>query len=154
MEGRFPRIAVALLFAALLAAPVVYRRVAERKSAPLPTTDSAAVLTRYGCSFRESSAVSGIAFHHSSPTLDAKLGHIMQQVASMGAAVSVVDYDRDGWADIYVTNSGERSRNALYRNLGDGTFRDVAAEVGLADVNVAGTGVSTGAVWGDYDNDG
>jgi hypothetical protein len=78
----------------------------------------------------------------------------MQQVASMGAAVSVVDYDRDGWADIYVTNSGEGSHNALYRNLGNGTFRDVAAEVGLADVNFPGTGVSTGAVWGDYDNDG
>ena len=72
----------------------------------------------------------------------------------MGAAVSVVDFDRDGWADIYVTNSGEGSRNALYRNLGNGTFRDVAAEVGLADVNLPGTGVSTGAVWGDYDNDG
>jgi enediyne biosynthesis protein E4 len=86
--------------------------------------------------------------------LDAKLGHIMQQVASMGAAVSVVDYDRDGWPDIYVINSGEGSSNALYRNLGDGTFRNVAAEVGLADVNQVGTGVSTGAVWGDYDNDG
>ena len=62
----------------------------------------------------------------------------MEQVASMGAAVSVVDFDRDGWADIYVTNSGEGSHNALYRNLGNGTFRDVAAEVGLADVNSRG----------------
>ena len=154
MEGRFPRIAVALLFAALLAAPVVYRRVADRKTVPSPTKDSAALIGRYGCSFRESSRESGIIFNHTSPILDAKLGHIMPQVASMGAAVSVVDFDRDGWPDIYVTNSGEGSRNALYRNLGDGTFRDVAAEVGLADVNLAGTGVSTGAVWGDYDNDG
>lgn len=71
----------------------------------------------------------------------------------MGAAVSVVDYDQDGWADIYVTNSGEGSHNALYRNLGNGKFR-VAEEVGLADVNLPGTGVSTCAVWGDYDNDG
>jgi hypothetical protein len=38
--------------------------------------------------------------------------------------------------------------------MGNGTFRDVAEEVGLADVNQPGTGVSTGAVWGDYDNDG
>ncbi len=51
-------------------------------------------------------------------------------------------------------NSGEGSQNALYRNLGNGQFRDVAAEVGLADVNQPGTGVSMGAVWGDYDNDG
>ncbi len=56
--------------------------------------------------------------------------------------------------DFYVTNSGEQSRNALYRNMHDGTFRDVASEVGLADVNSRETGVSMGAVWGDYDNDG
>ena len=42
----------------------------------------------------------------------------------------------------------------MYRNLGDGTFKDVAAELGIADVNQPGTGVSMGAVWGDYDNDG
>ena len=44
--------------------------------------------------------------------------------------------------------------NRLYRNQGDGTFEDVAGELGVADVNRAGTGVSMGAVWGDYDNDG
>jgi enediyne biosynthesis protein E4 len=78
----------------------------------------------------------------------------MPQVASMGAAVSIVDVDRDGWQDIYVTNSGEGSHNHLYRNLGDGTFQDVAVAMGIADVNQEGTGVSMGAVWGDYDNDG
>ena len=35
----------------------------------------------------------------------------------MGAAVSVADFDRDGWPDIYVVNSSENSKNALYRNL-------------------------------------
>jgi hypothetical protein len=78
----------------------------------------------------------------------------MPQVAAMGAAVAVADFDRDGWHDFYVTNSSENSVNALYRNNGDGTFTDVAARVGLADVNRDGTGVSMGAVWGDYDNDG
>ena len=72
----------------------------------------------------------------------------------MGASVSIVDFDRDGWPEIYVTNSGEGSKNALYRNLHDGTFKDVAEEMGIADVNQPGTGVSMGAVWGDYDNDG
>ncbi len=78
----------------------------------------------------------------------------MPQVASMGAGVSIVDFDRDGWSDIYVTNSGEGSQNALFKNTGDGSFKDVAADLGLADVNQVGTGVSMGAVWGDYDNDG
>jgi hypothetical protein len=78
----------------------------------------------------------------------------MPQVASMGAAVSNVDFDRHGWADIYPTNSGESSNNALYRNMTDGSFKDVAGEMGVADLNQIGTGVSMGAVWGDYDNDG
>jgi hypothetical protein len=114
----------------------------------------AAALQRYGLRFTESAKASGIHFIHRAPTLDGKLSHIMEQVASMGAAVSVVDFDRDGWQDIYAVNSGEGTSNALYRNRGDGTFGDVAAEVGLADLNAAGTGVSMGAVWGDYDNDG
>src|SRR5690606_12278087 len=56
--------------------------------------------------------------------------------------------------DLYVVNGGENSKNALYRNLGNGTFEDVAAEVGLAHLNQPGTGISTGSVWGDFDNDG
>ena len=80
--------------------------------------------------------------------LDARLAHIMPQVASMGASVSVVDFDHDGWPDFYVTNSQIGSHNALYRNMHDGTFKDVAGELGVADVNQEGTGVSMGAVWG------
>src|SRR5579862_3080939 len=148
------RIALTLFFAALLAGPLVYKRMDAGNRASRESQDRTSVLARYGFSFRESSKAAGINFKHASPTLDAKLAHIMPQVASMGAAVSVVDFDRDGWPDIYVTNSSEGSKNALYRNMHDGTFRDVAAEVGLADVNQPGTGISTGAVWGDYDNDG
>jgi hypothetical protein len=96
----------------------------------------------------------GIDFVHQAPTFDARLGHIMPQVAAMGASVAVVDFDRDGLQDFYVTNSAEDSLNRLYRNRGDGTFVDVAAEVGLADVNRRDTGVSMGSVWGDFDNDG
>jgi hypothetical protein len=138
------KIILTALFIVLLFVPFAMRRLAAHKPEAMG----------YGLSFRESSGESGIHFKHVSPHLDHKLDHIMQQVASMGAAVSIVDFDRDGLDDIYVTNSGEGSRNALYRNMGDGTFRDVAGEVGLADVNRPGTGVSTGAVWGDYDNDG
>ena len=53
----------------------------------------------------------------------------------MGAGASVVDFDRDGWQDIYLTNSGEGSQNSLYRNMSDGSFKDVAGDLGIADVN-------------------
>jgi len=47
-----------------------------------------------------------------------------------GMGVAAADYDGDGWVDLYVTNLGE---NALFRNEGDGTFRDVTAESGASD---------------------
>ncbi|HZT57905.1 MAG TPA: CRTAC1 family protein [Pyrinomonadaceae bacterium] len=151
------RILLILFFVAQLATPFAIKRWQGGTVARAgERTDAApgAALGPYGFRLEEVSKSAGINFTHTAPTLDAKLAHIMPEVASMGAAVSVVDFDRDGWQDIYVTNSGEGSLNALYRNNHDGTFTDVAAQVGLADVNRAGTGVSMGAVWGDYDNDG
>jgi len=110
--------------------------------------------TRYGFRLQESAKAMGVDFSHQAPTFDSRLDHIMPQVASMGAAVAVVDFDRDGWQDFYVTNSSEGSLNRLYRNNGNNTFTDVAPTVGLADVNHRETGVSMGSVWGDFDNDG
>ena len=109
---------------------------------------------RFGFDLVESAAAAGVVARHEAPTFDAKLAHIMPQIAALGAAVAVTDFDRDGWLDFYVTNSREFSLNHLYRNKGDGTFEDVAAALGVADVNQRSTGVSMGAVWGDYDNDG
>ncbi len=149
------RLFAAILFIGLLASPVVYKRMlAHRQASADSSGQESSAIAGYGFRLRECASASGIHFRHKEPTLDPRLAHIMPQIASMGAAVSVVDFDRDGWADFYVTNSGEHSRNALYRNMHDGTFRDVAAEVGLADINSPETGVSMGAVWGDYDNDG
>ncbi|MES1255984.1 MAG: VCBS repeat-containing protein, partial [Acidobacteriota bacterium] len=115
---------------------------------------TADALARYGFALEDTSARRGVSAVHTAPTFDARLAHIMPQVASTGAAVAVADFDGDGWQDFYVTSSGEGSQNHLYRNRGDGTFVDVAVAFGVADVNRAGTGVSMGAVWGDYDNDG
>lgn len=95
-----------------------------------------------------------ISFRHISPEVDPILNNIKMQIASMGAAVSICDIDNDGWNDIYFTNSAYGSKNALYHNLHDGTFEDIAGRAQIADVNIKGTGVSMGAVWGDYDNDG
>ena len=154
IRGKFPRILLLIVFVALLAAPVVIKRLAARREAANAVRDASSALTRYGFYLQEVGQASQANFIHQAPTLDKQLNHIMPQVASMGAGVSIVDFDRDGWSDIYVTNSGEGSKNALFRNLTDGSFKDVAADLGIADVNQAGTGVSMGAVWGDYDNDG
>ena len=148
------RVVLFLLFVALLATPIVIRRFSARRQPPKAKLEANTALARYGFYLEEVGHASGVNFVHQAPTLDHQLDHIMPQVASMGAAVSIVDFDRDGWADIYVTNSGEGSKNALYRNTGDGSFKDVAADFGVADLNQLGTGVSMGAVWGDYDNDG
>ena len=97
----------AVLFVGLLATPIVYKRVLAHRQAAESARQSTRTLNTYGFRLQECAEDSGISFKHQAPTLDPKLDHIMPQVASMGAAVSVVDFDRDGWADIYVTNSGE-----------------------------------------------
>ena len=63
-----------------------------------------------------------------------------------GVGCAVGDYDNDGRLDIFVANYGH---NQLYHNNGDGTFTDVAKQLG---VDVENHAVS--ADWGDYDNDG
>jgi hypothetical protein len=62
-------------------------------------------------------------------------------------AAAWADYDDDGDPDLYVAN--DFGRNNLYRNHGDGTFSDVAAEAGVEDL---GAGMSV--AWGDYNEDG
>jgi enediyne biosynthesis protein E4 len=152
--SRLARIILGIFFVGLLATPFVIKRISAQHETSRSSADSEVALARHGFYLREVSHAAAIDFVHQAPKLDPKLDRIMPEVASMGASVSIVDFDRDGWPDIYVTNSAIGSKNALYRNMHDGTFRDVAPELGIADVNQPGTGVSTGAVWGDYDNDG
>jgi enediyne biosynthesis protein E4 len=74
-----------------------------------------------------------------------------------GAGCAFLDYDNDGWMDIYLVNSGPCDfyappiplRNALYRNNRDGTFADVTEKAG-----VGGGGYGQGVAVGDYDGDG
>jgi hypothetical protein len=148
------RILVTIFFIGLLATPYLVRRSSPAGQSTGVTTDPHTALARYGFYLQEVSHSAGIDFVHQAPVLDSKLAAIMPEVTSMGAAVSIVDFDRDGWPDIYVTNSAIGSKNHLYHNNHDGTFTDVAEQMGIADVNQPGTGVSMGAVWGDYDNDG
>ena len=79
-------------------------------------------------------------------------------IETMGGGVGLFDFDNDGLLDIFLVNGGETPnakgrepvRNALYRNLGDGKFKDVAREAGLGELPAYGMGVSIA----DYDNDG
>ena len=125
--SRIARIVVGILFIGLLATPLVMKRMSARRAAARSSADEKTTLARHGFYLQEVSQAAGIRFVHEAPALDPKLEPIMPEVASMGASVSIVDFDRDGWSDIYVTNSAIGSKNALYRNLGDGTFKDVAA---------------------------
>jgi hypothetical protein len=152
--NRIARVLLSIFFVGLIITPLVIKRISARRDPNRVGFDSATALARHGFYLQEVSHAAGINFVHQAPALDPKLEPIMPEVASMGASVSIVDFDRDGWPDIYVVNSAIGSKNCLYRNMGDGTFKDVAGELGIADVNLPGTGVSTGAVWGDYDNDG
>ena len=148
------RIILILFFAGLIAVPVILTRRSAGRQNEKDQFDAKAALARYGFYFTEDAKQAGVDFIHQAPVLDPKLSAIMPEIASMGASVSIVDYNRDGWPDIYVTNSREGGMNALYRNNHDGTFTNVAPELGIANVNKPGTGVSMGAVWGDYDDDG
>lgn len=111
-------------------------------------------LDLFGFYLEDIAGQSGVDFVHHPPKLDARLDHILPSIASMGASVSVVDFDNDGWNDFYLTTSRQGEQNALYKNMRDGTFKNVAGELGVGDVNKRGTGVSMGSVWADINNDG
>jgi hypothetical protein len=151
-QKRTIRILISLLFVGLLAAPMLINRWSSPEATGVDAQDA---LQRYGFAMNEVSGEVGLSFTHQKPTLDDTLSHIMPEIASMGgASVAVVDYNNDGHDDLYVTNSARGSANALFENQGDGTFTDVAPQMGIAHVNTAETGVSMGSVWADYDNDG
>ena len=97
-------------------------------------------------------ADSGISFIHTSGKSSQKY-----LPESTGAGCAFLDYDNDGWMDIYLVNSGPSDfwtppsplRNALYRNNRDGTFSDVTEKSG-----VPGGGYGMGVAVGDYNGDG
>jgi hypothetical protein len=98
------------------------------------------------------SATSGIAWTHTN-------GKSRERFLpeTTGAGCAFLDYDNDGWMDIYLVNSGKCDfyepnpplRNALYRNNRDGTFTDVTEKAG-----VTAGGFGQGVAVGDYDGDG
>jgi len=83
---------------------------------------------------------------------------LRHQPETMVAGVALLDYNNDGWLDIFVVNGAKMPSldksdpvfwNRLYRNNGDGTFTDVTEKAG-----VRGKGYDAGVAAADYDNDG
>src|SRR5580698_522528 len=78
-------------------------------------------------------------------------------IESTGSGAAIIDYDQDGWPDIFLVNGStlpginppEPPTNHLFLNNHDGTFTDVTAKAGLIS-----TGWGQGVCLGDYDNDG
>ena len=100
--------------------------------------------------FADVTAKAGIEFVHKSGASPEKY-----MVETFGSGVAWIDYDNDGFPDLYFVNGAPGTANALYHNNKDGTFADVTARAGVA----ANTGANaksykTGVAVGDYDNDG
>jgi hypothetical protein len=112
----------------------------------------AAVLPTHDVFEEVPSSASGITWVHTAGKSPDK--HLPE---TSGAGCAFLDYDNDGWMDIYLVNSGKSDfynpqkplRNALYRNNRDGTFTDVTEKAG-----VAGGGYGMGVAVGDYNGDG
>jgi len=97
--------------------------------------------------FEESAEAAGIGFRMN--FLPREQGERFRiNLYDHGAGLAVGDYDGDGREDIYFLN--QLGPNALYRNLGKGSFVDVTAKAGVA----LGDRISVGATFADYDNDG
>jgi hypothetical protein len=96
--------------------------------------------------FADVTAKAGISFVHTSGATPDK-----HMVETFGSGVAWIDFDNDGFADLYFISGAPGSSNVLYRNNHDGTFMDVTQRSGTAAVTKA---YKTGVAVGDYDNDG
>ena len=142
-----PRRVTRLLPAACASLLLLWGCGGDAPPAPTPPTPTAAPATPTatavaptdGAIFVDVSDAAGIGFVHDELTWLA---------VPQGGGIVAFDYDGDGNADAFIANSN--GPNVLYRNNGDGTFTDVAAEAGVADA--AGRG--NGGCSADYDNDG
>jgi enediyne biosynthesis protein E4 len=125
----------------------------QRSSQPTPGSVARPAAPRPSgpITFTDVTEQAGIHFKHNSGAFGAK--YLRE---TMGSGVCIIDYDNDGWPDIFFVNSMDwpghekgKSYPALYHNNRDGTFTDVTRQAGL-DVQMYGMGCAVG----DFDNDG
>lgn len=126
----------------------------HRRNLP-PAPGAAAAATRAPGAFADVTEQAGLRF---TQTNGAAGRFLLVETTPGGCAF--LDYDRDGWLDAFFVQSGPppgsppgaaRPPCALYRNNGDGTFRDVTAAAGLDQID---QGYAQGVAVGDCDNDG
>lgn len=104
--------------------------------------------------FADDAAVAGLQFRYDTGTTASR-----QLPVTMGGGVALLDYDADGWLDVYVTQGGEfppatqpaTAGDRLFRNRRDGTFEDATES---SRISTLAGGYGLGVAAGDYDNDG
>jgi hypothetical protein len=99
--------------------------------------------------FVDVTAQAGIEFVHSSGASGDKI-----MMETFGSGVAWIDYDNDGFQDLYFVNGAPGTANALYHNNRNGTFADVTRQAGVGATGTGKTVYKTGVAVGDYDNDG
>jgi hypothetical protein len=99
--------------------------------------------------FEDVTTAAGITFVHQSGASPDK-----RMVETFGSGVAWIDYDNDGFPDLFFVNGAPGSSNALYHNNRDGTFTDVTAKAGVAGTTAGAQVFKTGVSVGDFDNDG
>jgi enediyne biosynthesis protein E4 len=147
---------VPALLLSFLVCPAVFAIPPQKLPSKAPRTEARALLrdaNPYDVQFQDVTAASGIHFRHERAASEQKL-----YLETMGAGVGWIDYDQDGFLDIFFVNSGftpafhpaKPPQPALYRNNGDGTFTDVTVKCGIHTDG----GFFFGVAVADFDNDG
>ncbi len=99
--------------------------------------------------FADVTAKSKIDFVHKSGASPDKY-----MVETFGSGVAWIDYDNDGFQDLYFVNGAPGTSNVLYRNNQDGTFTDVTERAGVSGEGAGKAAYKTGVAVGDYDANG